>query len=166
MEPVPGASVIKISLTQFGEICFLYILIDFFHGCTIKNRGGKFQVQFLTCPSQYGFKNLPQVHSRRNTKRIEYDVNRGSILEEWHVFFTDYFGYNTFVTMTTCKLITHFEFALLCNIHLGQFENACWQLVPDADVKFLTLVPSHFFIHFDGIVVKHTSDQLIGCFVL
>ncbi|CAB4717225.1 unannotated protein [freshwater metagenome] len=78
------------------------------------------------------FENLTDIHSGRNTKRVQDDVNRGAISHEGHVFDRKDLGNNTLVAVTTGELVAHADLALLCDIHAHELV--------DARRKFMTIV--------------------------
>ena len=76
--------------------------------------GGKPEVEF---------KNLPQVHARRDAERREDDVHGIAVFIVWHVFFRQDLGNNAFITMTPGHLIAY-RYLLLgryINLYLLQY---------------------------------------------
>ena len=61
--------------------------------------------------------NLSDVHSGRYTQWIQYDIQRSSVWQEWHIFDWQDTGNNTLVTMSAGHFITYRDFSLLCDIN-------------------------------------------------
>ena len=60
---------------------------------------------------------LTDVHTRRHTQRIQYDIQRTAIWQERHIFNRKDTGNHTLVTMTTGHLVTYRDLSLLCNVN-------------------------------------------------
>ena len=103
---LPKLSVIK----MFSEIlhhtlikCFLVFIAKFFplrvdivighfehiHNVslvrTIKHRSCHIKSKSFCCQRQVNLKNLPNIHTRRHTQRIQYDIQWSSIWKKWHI---------------------------------------------------------------------------------
>jgi len=62
------------------------------------------------------FKHLPDVHTRRNAKRIKHDVKRSTIRQERHIFRLEYSRHNALVPMPPRHLVTDGNLTLLRHI--------------------------------------------------
>ena len=82
-----------------------------------------------------GFENLTDVHSTRDSQWVKYDVYRGSVFEEWHVFNWQNLGDNTLVAVTASEFVTLFNLALLSDVDAHQFGDTRWQFVAFVHVK-------------------------------
>ena len=60
-----------------------------------------------TGPAKDCFIDLSEVHTAWYPQRVQYHIHRCSIFEERHIFLANDLSHNTFVTMTTCHLITY-----------------------------------------------------------
>src|SRR4030042_2346401 len=89
--------------------------------CTLKYRGCNVKSEGLCCPAKMRLEYLPNIHSRWHTERIKNNVNRGSIRKIRHVFIQQNHRTYSFVTMTTCHLITYLDFSFHRNIYLYYF---------------------------------------------
>ena len=64
-------------------------------------------------------KDLTNVHSRRNTKWVQDDVNWSSVGKEWHIFRGHNSRDNSLVTVASCHLVTNHQLSLLGNVNLN-----------------------------------------------
>ena len=71
-----------------------------------------------------GLKYLSNVHTGRNTEWVENDVNRCSILKEWHVLNRSNLGDNTLVSVATGHLVADGELTLCGDVNLNLLVNA------------------------------------------
>ncbi|CAB4650113.1 unannotated protein [freshwater metagenome] len=62
------------------------------------------------------FQDLAEVHATGDAQRVQDDVNRGSILKEWHVLDRENPGDHTLVSVTSSELVALGDFALLSDI--------------------------------------------------
>src|SRR5436190_411876 len=111
MEALTGFTVIQESVTVFWNSRLVTIISDFVNRSTIKNGCREFHSQFLSRPSKNSFIDLSKVHTAWHPKWIKDNINRSSVFKEGHVFFTNDLRNDTFITMTTSHLISHFQFA-------------------------------------------------------
>ena len=161
VETLTGSTVIQVGATATRYTSFSSVFIDLFEACTIEDRGSKLQSQFTTCPTQYGFVDLSQVHTRRHTQRVQYDIDDRTIFEERHIFVTNDFGNDTLVTVTTCHLITYAEFTFLSDVNLSQLNNTGRQFITIGEVVFVALEHGISLFVFDDIVVDGLFNQEI-----
>ncbi len=89
-------------------------------------------------PPHMGFQNLPDIHARRHTKRVQHHINRGAIRKERHVFLWHNLGNNAFVAVTPRHFIAGLQFAFYRHKNLNHFHGARWQIIAATD--FLNLV--------------------------
>ena len=59
------------------------------------------------------FQYLAQVHTARNAGRVQENINRRTVFQEWHVFFTHNPGNHTLVAMPSGHLVTRSDLAAL-----------------------------------------------------
>ena len=160
-------TITKISLTVARQSCLVCPLIQIFHGSTVENRSRKFHAQRFSGTSEYSFKNLTNVHTRRHTQRIQHDVNRSTISQERHIFLTNNTGYNTFVTVATSHLITHTNLTFLSNIYFCHLDNTSRKFITNCNSKLLTFQFSiQLFIFLNEIhhqITNHTVNMIVTC---
>ena len=63
-------------------------------------------------PPQMGFQDLPHIHARRHAKRVQHQVNRGTIFQEGHVFNRHNAADHTLIPMAAGHLVTRLKLAL------------------------------------------------------
>ena len=85
--------------------------------------------QLFSCPTQYGFINLTDVHTRWYAQWVYYDVNWIAFMIVWHIFNWTNLRDNTFVTMASGHLIPNGDFPFLDNISTDQLVNTRWQFI-------------------------------------
>src|SRR4030095_3851106 len=124
VETFAGFTIMQVSMTIHWDRCLFAIFPDLFSCSTIKYWSREFHTEFLSGPSEYSFINLSQVHTTRYTQRVQYNVNRRSIFQEWHVFCTNDLRNNSFVSVTTGHLISHFQFAFNSQVHFSELQHA------------------------------------------
>ena len=79
---------------------------------------------------------LTDVHTRRHTQRIQYDIQRTAIWQERHILYRKYAGNDTLVTMTSCPLITYRNLTFLGNVNADSLVYARSQLVAVLSGKY------------------------------
>ena len=67
--------------------------------------------------------NLPHIHPRGHTQRIQYDVDRLAVFIVRHVLYRHNHGDNTLVTVTARHFVTHLQLALRGNIDFYLTDN-------------------------------------------
>ena len=85
-------------------------------------------------------KHLPNVHARWHTQRIQNQINRRTIFQEWHVFFGDDLGHNTLVTMASGHLVTDRQLPLGSDEHAYRFNDTGINFVPGRHAVRLLLM--------------------------
>ena len=101
---------------------------------------------------------LTDVHTRRHTQRIQYDIQRTAIWQERHIFNRKDTGNHTLVTMTTGHLITHRDLSLLCNVNsYGLIYTRC-QLVTIFSCEYFCIYNNTIFTmrYFQGSITYFT----------
>ena len=73
--------------------------------------------------------NLADVHSTRNTKRIQQYVQRGTVLKERHILFRHNLGNNPFVPVPPSHLVTDRQGPLNRHVNLNHLQNTIWKLI-------------------------------------
>src|SRR5689334_17030777 len=99
-----STTVVEICASELRQAGLGYPLVDLLISSTVENWRCEFHTELQSCPSENGFIDLAQVHTRRHTERIEHDVNRCSVLQVRHVFVADNLRNDTLVTVTTGHL--------------------------------------------------------------
>src|SRR5690554_3548107 len=104
-------------LAQFGDLALL-----FEHAVDLL-------AQALGREAQVGFENLPNVHPRRYTQRVEDDVHRRAVLVMGHIFDRHDDRDDTLVTVTTSHLVTRLDATLDRQVDLDDLEYARRQII-------------------------------------
>ena len=76
-----------------------------------------------------GLQNLTDIHTSRNTKRVQNDVDRSTVLEERHILDGQDLGDNTLVAVTSGELVTIGDLALLRDVDAHKTVHTWWQLI-------------------------------------
>ena len=165
------STVIEICFTEIRNTCstcctgnfisFTCFFRNIFQRSTIKNRCSIVLAEFFSCPAQYCFVNLSDVHTRRHTKRVKNYIDNTSVSQERHIFVAYDTRNNTLVTVTTCHLITDFQFTFLCDIHFRQLYDSRRKFVPDRNSILFTFVFTFNFFMLSAIVVKQFRNQFV-----
>ena len=161
VEPVSGASIAQASLAVAWQASLLRVIVYLFVGCSIEYRRAEFNSEFLASPSENGFVNLTQIHTRRHAERVQNDVHRSSVIKERHVFPTHDLSDAALVAMTTCHLITHGDLSLLSDVDFSKLHDSVRELVPDLNHVELPFRLCLKFLVGDAIVVDEFLNQLI-----
>ena len=80
-------------------------------------------------PTQMGFQDLPHIHARRHAKRVQHQVNRGTIFQEGHVFHRHNAADHTLIPMAAGHLVTRLKLALHRDEDLNHLHHAGRQFV-------------------------------------
>src|SRR5690606_18434386 len=102
---------------------------DILHRSPIEDRCCELASELLACPPEQRFIDLPQVHTRRHTQRVEHDIDRRSIFEERHVLDRDDPRHDTLVAVTARHLVANLDLALTRDIDLGELYDAWREFV-------------------------------------
>src|SRR5262249_7814916 len=92
-------------------------------------------------PTEMGLEDLPNVHAARHAKRVEYDVDRGSVSHVGHVPFGKYPREHALVPVPAGHLVTNLELALDGDEYLDHLDDARRELVPP--LQALHLLTEH-----------------------
>src|SRR5581483_7447732 len=80
-------------------------------------------------PAEVELKDLTDVHTTRDTERVQDHVDRGAVLHERHVLDRQDLGDDALVAVTAGELVTHGDLALLRHVDADQLVHARRQLV-------------------------------------
>ena len=86
-------------------------------------------VERAGCPAELGLHYLADVHARRDTKRVEADVQRCAIVEEGHVLGGKHPRDNALVAMAAGHLVAFLELALGRDEDLDHFFHTWGEIV-------------------------------------
>ena len=156
VELLTSSTIIQLRGAVAGQACLVRPFAEVVELSTIKDRRGELHTEFAACCTENGLEHLTDVHTRRHTQRVEYDINGRTILEEGHILLADNLGNNTLVTVTTSHLITDTNLTLLGYVNLGHLDDAAGQFVANSNGKLLTLELS---IH-DVVLLEVIDDEL------
>ena len=165
VETFTGTTVIQVGCTVTRHTGFIGIGVDIVQACTVENRSSEFQSQFFTGPAQYSFENLSQVHTGRYTQRIQTNIHRSTVGQERHIFNPYNTGYDTFITVTSCHLITDLQFTFFRYVNFSHFDDAGRKFVSDSSIIFFTLHLSFDLLVFDHKVVQQITDHIVLLFI-
>src|SRR5271166_3000251 len=84
------------------------------------------------------FQDLPDIHAARHAERVEHDVNRGAIGEEWHVLERHDLRHHALVAVAAGHLVAGLDLTLHGDEDLDHLHHAGRQLV--AALQLLNLV--------------------------
>src|ERR1700733_6684026 len=90
-----------------------------------------------------GLENLPDIHAARHAERIEHDVNRGAVGEEWHVLRRHDLRHHALVSVAARHLVAGLDLALHGDEDLDHLHDAGRQFV--AALKLLDLIEEALF---------------------
>jgi hypothetical protein len=101
------------------------------------------------------FEHLAHIHTTRHAERIETDIHRRSIRQEWHVFLWNDPRNNAFVPMTASHLVTDGELAFRGNEDFDLLDDPRINVVTAIDFLQRTFVLE---FEFSKLVFKLTDD--------
>ena len=148
VETFTSTTIVKISFTITRYTSFITPFVEVIDICTIEDRSSKLNTKFFTCPTKHSFENLTKVHTRRHTKRVQTNVNWSTISEERHIFLTNNFRNNTFVTVTTRHLVTYADFTFFSNVNFCKLKNSRRKFITNSKIEFSTFKLSVEFFYF------------------
>ena len=157
----------------------IYIVIGKFQGilniifiCTVKYRCCNIESQCFCSKTQVDFQHLSDIHTRRHTQRVQYDIQRTAVWQEWHIFYRKHTGNNTLVTVTSGHLITNGNLSLLCNINANRLIYSRRQFISILSCKYLRIHNNTIFAmwyfqrgitYFTGFFTKNCTKQSFFC---
>src|SRR5690606_10745085 len=80
-------------------------------------------------PAQVGLQDLADVHAAGDTERVQDDVDRSAVRQEWHVLDRQDLGDDALVAVTPGELVTGADLALLRHVHADELVDARAELV-------------------------------------
>ncbi len=116
--------------------------VDFSLGTPVKHRGDRLESENLSRPTKVRLKNLTNIHTRRNTKRVEHDIDRSPVIHKRHVFLRNHACNHTLVPVTTRHLVARRQSPLRRDVDLDHFEHTVRKLVATLHVRDLPLLLS------------------------
>src|SRR3989344_29157 len=131
----------KFHFASFGKSGFLQLRFDFISCGAGKRRNNRLITKSMRSKTQMKFQNLSQVHTAWHAKRRQNNINRSSILHIWHIFFRKNSGNNSFIPVTSGKLVTNRNISKLGNFNMNSFYNF--------GIKFVTFL-SRENLHLDN----------------
>ena len=178
-ERFTGPSIVQSGLPARWQLRFLQQLLDLFLRRPVKHRTGDVQAKSFRSPSQMGLEDLPHVHARRDSQRIQDDLDRCAVWQVRHILLGENPGYHSFISMPTGHLIPDGHLPLHRDIDLDQLDDAGWELIaafqpPDflvvqrlQELALLLGPPLNLFELFllVGIAQNDVPDVLVGEFL-
>ncbi len=104
-------------------------LVDLIFIRSVEDRRHGTEAKLCSRPAEVSLQDLTHVHPARHAQRVEHDLHRGSILEEWHILDRHDLRDHPFVTMPTGHLVPHRNHPLGGNVDLHHLQHAAPQLV-------------------------------------
>ncbi len=95
--------------------------------------------EFFGGPTEVRLEDLPDIHTRRNTERIEHDLNGSAVGQIGHIFLGHDARDHPFIAMTPGHFVANGELALHGDIHFDELDHAGRELIALLEL-FLTLV--------------------------
>ena len=132
--------VVELHATIFRQTGLVQDRLDVVFGRPVEDRGGELDTELGAGPSEKRLEDLAEIHPAWHTKRVQYDVDRGPVLEVRHILYRDDLGNDTLVPVPTGHLVTDLKLALSGDIDFGQLEDARGQLVTHLDEVLLPLL--------------------------
>jgi hypothetical protein len=108
---------------------------DLAFNSTLEDRVDERAVQMLRSQSQVGLKDLPDVHSARNSERVQNYINRRSIGQVRHILDRKDLGNNSLVSVASRHLVAFHHLSLLGDVAANELVNACRQFVSGLSLK-------------------------------
>ena len=118
------------------------------------------QAQALRRPTEVGFEDLTDVHTRRHAQRVQHDVGRRTVGHERHVFDRDDTRDHTLVTVAARHLVARLQAALDGQVDLDHLLHARLQLVAlrqllallfEGQVELVALLVDRFLHRLEGV---------------
>src|SRR3954447_20449353 len=88
-------------------------------------------------PTEVQLEDLAEVHTTRNTVRVEHDVDRRAVLEERHVLDREDLGDDALVAVAAGELVTVGDLALVGHVDADELVDAGWQVVAQVGTELL-----------------------------
>ena len=117
IELLTAAAVNQVRLAVVRQFRLVEVATNFFFLDAVEHRRGELHTEQLCRPAKVRFQHLSDVHARGHAQRIQHDVHRRSVLKEWHVFFGNDLGDDTFITVASGHLVTNRQFAFRGNVN-------------------------------------------------
>ena len=127
---------------------------DLVFGGAVKDRRDRAETEAQRSPAEMDFQDLTDIHTARNTQRVQDDIDRRTVFKVRHVFHRNDTGNDTLVTMTAGHLVTGGQLAALGDRDADAFVHAGIQIgiifsCEDLDINDLTAFTVR---HTQGIV--------------
>src|SRR5690606_14903191 len=165
IEAIASETIVQVRAAERRQPCFIQLFLYIFDGGTVENRCGIGAAELVARPPKNGLEDLPQVHPRGYTQRIETDVDRRAVFQEGHIFFAHDTRDNTLVSVTSGHLIADLQLALLGNIHLGKLDDPGREFVTHFQGEAFALEFPGVRIAFPQVDLHHLGYQVIGMVV-
>ena len=124
VEALACLTIIKVCRAEVRQTCLVCPFREVLKVSTVEDRCSELDAELTAGSTEDSLEDLTEVHTRRHAERVQYQVDRTTVLEERHILHTCNLRNDTLVTVTTCELITYAYLTLLCNVYLSHLENA------------------------------------------
>ena len=110
-----------------------------------------FFAEHMAGPGQMNFQDLPDIHSRRNAKGVQHQIDRTSVRSKGHIFNRQDAGAYALVTVAPRHFVAFAEFPFLRNVNADELIYARRQFIAVFTGKFLDVD------HFPEFSMRHTE---------
>ena len=133
-------AVVQVCLAVGRQLGLVEVVSNLVLADTVKDRCRNLDAKLFTSPAKVCLEHLSDVHARRHTQRVQDQIDRSTILQEWHVLLGDDLGHNTLVTMAPGHFISHGQLALGSDEHAYRLDNTGINLIPGCHAAGLLFV--------------------------
>ena len=159
-------TIVEISTSVARKLSLVGPFAEVVEVSTIEDWSCELHTEFGTSRAEDGFENLTDVHTRWHTQRVEHDIDRSTILKEWHIFLANHLGNNTLVTVATCHLVSNTNLTFLSDVNLCHLDDARWEFIANSEGKLLALEFCIKKLVFLEIVDDELTNQRVGVLVV
>jgi len=138
-ERLTSAAVAYNLLAVRAESCFNKFLCNLFLRRSLECRRFVILIEYSSCHTKLRFHDLTDVHTRRNTERVQADVERRTVFKIRHIFNRKNAGYDTLISVSSCHLVAFAELSLMGNQNLYNLIYARVQVISFSSLKTLNV---------------------------
>src|SRR3989338_8008611 len=140
VKALPRQSIKQSYLPVFRKAGILQLYFYLVFLCAVEYRSNNFESQYLRCPAKMGLEYLPDIHSRRDPQRVQNYLYRSSVFHIRQIFFRQYLGNNTLITVPAGHLIPDRQLLFARNVHNYSFQVSGRQFIPSLYLIYLMLL--------------------------
>src|SRR3989344_3739848 len=132
-----GTTVVKLNLGGTGVAGLLEKIADAILVNLFKDGDGNFETKTFGGESELGFEKLAEVHTSKNRKRRNHDIDGAAVGGVRHIRLGNDLGNYTFVSMTTGEFVTDGDTTKLGNFDTDLTDDASVEIVAALAIKNL-----------------------------